>query len=78
MINKLHLGNKEVLVIALSFGAAFGIPSQDALVESLPSILRGIFSLSVATGGLTAVIMNLVYLRGSSIEKEETAPTAQV
>lgn len=71
MINKLHLGNKEVLVIAISMGAAFGIPSQDALVESLPPLLQGVFSSSVATGGIVAVIMNLVYLRGESASKDE-------
>ncbi|MEO0509235.1 MAG: solute carrier family 23 protein [Verrucomicrobiota bacterium] len=63
MINQVPIGSKEVLVLAISLGMAFGIPSQDALVESLPPLLRGVLSSSVATGGLTAVIMNLVYLR---------------
>jgi len=63
MINRLPIGNREVFVLAISLGMAFGIPSQDALVENLPPLLRGIFSSSVATGGLTAVIMNFFYLR---------------
>lgn len=68
MINRLPLGNREVFVLAISLGMAFGIPTQDALVESLPPLLRGVFSSSVATGGLTAVIMNFFYLRPSPVE----------
>ena len=63
MINLMPIGSREVLVLAISLGMAFGIPSQEALVDSLPPLLRGIFSSSVATGGLTAVMMNLIYLR---------------
>ncbi|WP_269526621.1 uracil-xanthine permease family protein [Coraliomargarita parva] len=63
MINDQHLGSKEVLVLAISLGMAFAIPSQKEFVENLPSLLQGIFSSPVATGGLTAVIMNIFYLR---------------
>jgi uracil-xanthine permease len=63
MINQSPLGSKEVLVLAISLGMAFGIPSQDQLVNALPPLLRGVFSSPVATGGLTALIMSLIYLR---------------
>jgi xanthine/uracil permease len=62
MINRLELGNREVLVLAISLGVAFGIPSQEALVASLPSFLQGVFKSPVAAGGITAVIMSLLYL----------------
>ncbi|MEM8868172.1 MAG: solute carrier family 23 protein [Verrucomicrobiota bacterium] len=63
MINSQKLGNQEVLLIALSLGMAFGVPSQKEFVAGLPSILQGIFSSPVATGGLVAILMNLVFLR---------------
>ena len=67
MIHQVPLGNREVLVLAISLGMGFGIPSQDALVESLPPLLGSIFSSSVATGGLTAVVMNFIYLRKDKV-----------
>ncbi len=70
MINRLPCGNREVFVLAISLGMAFGIPTQESLVESLPPLLRGVFSSSVATGGLTAVIMNCLYLRPRSLAAE--------
>jgi len=77
MINRLHVGSQEVLVLAISLGMAFGVPSQDALVESLPPILKGIFSSPVATGGLTALIMNFIYLRPAAKAEEATAPSSE-
>lgn len=74
MINQTKVGSKEVLVLAISLGMAFGIPSQDALVERLPSLLKGVFSSPVATGGLTALIMNLIYLRPS----KDASPEAKL
>lgn len=78
MINQLNVGSREVLVLAISLGMAFGIPSQDALVESLPSILKGVFSSPVATGGLTALIMNFIYLRPAAKAEEANVPSSEV
>ena len=61
LINQTKLGGKEILIIAISLGMAFGIPTQEAFVDSLPSVLAGILGSSVATGGLTAVLLCLMY-----------------
>jgi len=71
MINQHKLGNREVIVLAISLGMAFGIPSQDAFVENLPSLLRGILSSPVATGGLTAIIMSLIFIGPQELEESE-------
>ena len=63
LINQDKLGNQEVLIIAVSLGMAFGIPTQENFVDSLPSVLAGILGSSVATGGLTAVLICLIYRR---------------
>ena len=70
LINQSKLGNKEVLIIAISLGMAFGIPTQEAFVDSLPNAVAGILGSSVATGGLTAVLLCLMYrqLKAESVE----------
>lgn len=72
MINQQTLGNREVVILALSLGMAFGIPSQDAFIETLPGVLQGVLSSSVATGGLTAVVLSLLYFKPSG--GEDTPP----
>ncbi len=69
MINQQKLGNREVLILAISLGMAFGIPTQDAFVDSLPSALAGVLGSSVATGGLTAVLLCLIFL-GTQSDKQ--------
>ena len=77
MINQVPIGRREVTVLAVSLGMAFGITSQDAMVDGLPSLLRGLFSSPVAAGGLTAVALNYFYLRPNrdAIERDTQAET---
>lgn len=49
------------LVVALSLGLAFSIPSQETFVEGLPDFLSAIFSSKVATGGLAAMLLCLLF-----------------
>ncbi|MCH6258587.1 purine/pyrimidine permease [Puniceicoccaceae bacterium K14] len=58
MILQEPLDNKSILVVAISLGFAFSIPSQEEFVASLPDYLASIFSSKVATGGLIAMILN--------------------
>ena len=71
LINQTELGNKEVLIIAISLGMAFGIPTQEAFVDSLPNVLAGILGSSVATGGLTAVLLCLMYRQPKTASIED-------
>ena len=50
---------------------AFGIPTQEAFVDSLPNVLAGILGSSVATGGLTAVLLCLIYRRPKTELEED-------
>lgn len=70
MINQQKIGNREVIILAISLGMAFGVPSQKEFVEGLPALLRGVLSSSVATGGLTAIIMSLVFIGRHPIEED--------
>jgi len=77
MINQQSLGNREVMVLAISLGMAFGVPSQEAFVAELPALLRGVLSSPVATGGLTAVLMSLLFI-GPQKEDAEEAITPDI
>ena len=77
MINQMDIGGREVMVLAVSLGLAFGISSQEVLVDSLPALLGGLFSSPVAVGGLTAVAMNYLYLRPGRQSKAEDVLTEE-
>lgn len=60
MINQYQLGNHEILMIAVSLGCAFAIPSQEDFVKLMPDLLQGVLSSPVATGGLVAILFSLL------------------
>ncbi|MEM9160214.1 MAG: solute carrier family 23 protein [Verrucomicrobiota bacterium] len=63
MILQEPLDNANMLVIAVSLGLAFSLPSQEHFVKELPEFLAAILSSKVATAGLTAIAMNLIVLQ---------------
>ena len=57
------LDSANILVIAVSLGLAFSIPSQEHFVKELPEFLAAILSSKVATAGLTAIAMNCLTIK---------------
>jgi xanthine permease XanP len=55
------LGQREGVIVALSLGIGLGLPTQSAIIASLPTVLQGVMGSSISAGGLTALILNLVW-----------------
>lgn len=55
------LGQREGVIVALSLGVGLGLPTQPALVAGLPGILPPLLESSISAGGLTVLILNLVW-----------------
>ena len=51
---------RALLIIAISLGLGLGVAQVPQILEHLPELPRNIFSSGVATGGLAALILNLV------------------
>ena len=55
------LGQREGVIVALSLGVGLGLPTQPALLESLPGFMRSLLESSISAGGLTALVLNLAW-----------------
>lgn len=71
MIIEAGFNQTSMLVVAISLGIAFSIPSQEAYVEKLPDFLSAIFSSKVATGGLVAMILSYSLIRNKTTAPED-------
>lgn len=71
MIIESGLNQRSMLIVSISLGVAFSIPSQEEYVARLPEALASIFSSKVATGGLVAMLMSYSLLRGPKSESNE-------
>lgn len=54
------LGRKEVLVIAISLAAGLSVEFMPEILNGIPEELRNILSSGITTGGVTAILSNLL------------------
>ena len=55
------LGQREGVMVALSLGVGLGLPTQPALVAALPGFLHPLLESGISAGGLTILILTLVW-----------------
>ncbi len=55
------LGQREGVIVALSLGLGLGLPTQPALLASLPGWLQSLLESGISAGGLTALFLTLVW-----------------
>jgi xanthine permease XanP len=54
------LDRKSILVIAISFSMGLGVELYPDIFIQFPEIIKNIFSSGITTGGLAAIIANMV------------------
>lgn len=57
------IDRRGILIIAISFGAGLGVVLVPDLLQHLPKLARTIFGSAITTGGLTAIVLNLILPR---------------
>ena len=55
------LGQREGLIVALSLGVGLGLPTQPGLLAGLPAVARALMESGISAGGLTALLLSLVW-----------------
>ncbi|MDW6001298.1 uracil-xanthine permease family protein [Vibrio mangrovi] len=65
-----EFNRKKVLTVAISFGLGLGVALVPDLLQGMPPLVQKIFSSSITTGGLTAILCTLL-LPDVDITEEE-------
>ena len=60
-----RLGRREILIIAVSLGVGLGLAFVPEVLSQTPKAIQQIFGSAITSGGLTALILNLVLPRNS-------------
>ncbi|MGL5681784.1 MAG: nucleobase:cation symporter-2 family protein [Marinifilaceae bacterium] len=60
IISSQHMDRKAVLVMALSFSLGLSVEMVPDILNHFPDTIKNIFSSGITTGGLTAIIANVV------------------
>ena len=57
------IDSRALMILALAFGLGLGVQSVPEVVSAMPPLIRSVFSSPITTGGLTALIANIVLPR---------------
>lgn len=60
ILSGIDLDRRALLIIAISLALGLGVAQVPQILEHLPELFKNIFSSGVATGGLAALILNIV------------------
>jgi len=54
------LGRREMLIVAISFGIGLGVEAVPEVLKQFPPLINSLFGHAVTTGGILAIVLNLV------------------
>ena len=60
ILSGVNLDRRALLIIAISLGLGLGVAQVPDILVHMPELFRNIFSSGVATGGIAALILNIV------------------
>ena len=65
------LDQRAAVIVALSLGVGIGLPTQPSLAAHAPEAIRAVLESGISVGGLTAVLLNLLWPGGTRELKVE-------
>jgi xanthine permease XanP len=54
------LGRREMLIVAVSFGIGLGVEAVPDVLKQFPTLISNLFGHAVTTGGMLAIMLNIV------------------
>jgi xanthine permease XanP len=54
------LGRREMLIVAVSFGLGLGVEAVPDVLKQFPMIITNLFGHAVTTGGILAIVLNVM------------------
>ncbi|CAM3002461.1 uracil-xanthine permease family protein [Acinetobacter celticus] len=60
ILSGVQLDRRALLIIAISLALGLGVAQVPQILEHLPELFRNIFSSGVATGGIAALLLNII------------------
>ncbi|MDF7666556.1 uracil-xanthine permease family protein [Orbaceae bacterium ESL0727] len=61
IVSKVALNRRAIMIIALSLGIGLGVSQRPEIFNFMPNWVHSLFSSGIAAGGLTAIILNVIF-----------------
>lgn len=60
ILSTVNLNKRASIILATSLGLGLGVSVVPDILEQLPTLIKSVFSSGISTGGLTALVLNMV------------------
>lgn len=60
ILTTVEMNRRNMLIMAVSFGVGLGVSMVPGVLSSTPDLIKNIFGSAVTTGGLAAIILNII------------------
>lgn len=60
ILHEVNLSRRNTLILVVSLGLGVGVASVPEILENTPYLLRSVFSSGIATGGMAALVLNII------------------
>ncbi len=61
IVSKEALNRRAIMILAISLAVGLGVSQQPQILQFAPDWLKTLLSSGIAAGGLTAIILNLIF-----------------
>ncbi|MFO6425782.1 solute carrier family 23 protein [Escherichia coli] len=61
IVSREPLNRRAILIIALSLAVGLGVSQQPLILQFAPEWLKNLLSSGIAAGGITAIVLNLIF-----------------
>ncbi|MBA8865169.1 xanthine permease XanP [Pantoea agglomerans] len=69
------LGRREMLIVAIAFGIGLGVEAVPDVLKQFPPLINSLFGHAVTTGGILAIVLNMVLPDEAPVVEEVEAET---
>ncbi|KTT69304.1 hypothetical protein SB18R_23955 [Pseudomonas oryzihabitans] len=76
LLAQCRLDRRSLLIIATSLGVGLGIASQPTLLDQLPPLVKNLFDTAITSGGITAILLNLLLPEERTVQATECSTPA--
>ena len=66
ILKRVKMNRRNMLIIAVSFGLGLGVMMVPEVVAQMPKLAKNLFGSAITTGGLAAIILNLILPKNDS------------
>lgn len=67
IVSRETLNRRAIMIMALSLAVGMGVAQQPLILQFAPDWIKTLFSSGIAAGGITAIVLNLLFPQENSL-----------